>query len=215
LVRGFVVQLQKIEGLAGMRFRFLSVASLVLANLTACGVGRAASTIQFAEEGAWIGSMTSISTGKATPVYGFILGTGEYLFITDTANPEITFGTSKIAGETILSTDMKAYDPHQGTIVNGWFTGTLTSRQSMSIQFSSNNSGAMSSGSFAFDGRYKVPTSLTIITGDYKNPNLLDGSSTHSHTFDADAISKADSAECAFKRLLIIKIAPKISITCR
>lgn len=208
------MQLQKIEGLAGMRFRFLSVASLVLANLTACGVGRAASTIQFAEEGAWIGSMTSISTGKATPVYGFILGTGEYLFITDTANPEITFGTSKIAGETILSTDMKAYYPHQGTIVNGWFTGTLTSRQSMSIQFSSNNSGAMSSGSFAFDGRYKVPTSLTIITGDYKNPNLLDGSSTHSHTFDADAISKADSAECAFKRLLIIKIAPKISITC-
>ncbi len=209
------MQLQKIKGLASMRFGFLSVASLVLANLTACGVGRAASTMQFAEEGAWIGSMTSISTGKATPVYGFILGAGEYLFITDTANPEITFGTSKIAGETILSTDMKAYDPHQGTIVNGWFTGTLTSRESMSIQFSSNNSGAMSFGSFAFDGRYKVPTSLTIITGDYKNPNFLDGDSTHSHTFDVDAISKADSAECAFKWLLIIRIAPKISITCR
>ncbi len=75
--------------------------------------------------------------------------------------------------------------------------------------------GAMSSGSFAFDGRYKVPASLTIVMGEYKNPNLSPGNSTHSHTFDADTISKADSAECASKRLLIIKIAPKISITCR
>lgn len=198
-----------------MRLTFLSVACLVMANLTACGVGRAASTMQFEEEGAWIGLVTSISTGKATPVYGFILGTGEYLFITDTANPEITFGTSKISGETILSTDMKVYDPHQGAIVKGWFTGTLTGSKSMSMQFSSNNNGAMSSGSFAFDGRYKVPASLTIVMGEYKNSNLSDGSSTHSHTFDADTISKADSVECASKRLLIIKIAPKISITCR
>lgn len=197
-----------------MRFRFLYVAYLVIANLLACGVSHASSTLQ-SVEGTLIGSTTSISTGETTPVYGFILGTGEYFFITDTANPEITFGTSIISVGTILSTDMKTYDPRRGTIVNGWFTGTLTSSYSMSIQFLSNNSGATNSGNFTFDASYKVPSSLTIIMGTYANQHSLESKSTHSHTFDANAISTADSTECKVKGLLVIKIAPKITITCR
>lgn len=186
-----------------------------MANLLACGISQAAS-ISHPVEGAWVGATTSISTGETTPTYGFILATGEYFFITDKANPEITLGTSIISAGTILSTDMKTYTPQRGTIVNGWFTGTLTSDHSMSIQFLRNNSGAASNGNFTLDAKYKVPSSLTIITGTHANQHHLENKSMHnSHTFDANAISTADSAECAAKELLIIVLAPKISITCR
>lgn len=188
----------------------------VVANLLACGITQAASTSQ-SVEGAWVGTTTSISTGDTTPAYGFILATGEYFFITDTANPEIIFGTSIISNITILSTDMKTYDPKQGTIVNGSFKGTLHSEHAaMSIQFLSNNSGATTHyGNFTLDAKYKVPSSLTIATGIHTNLHHQEVTSKRSQSYDANTLSIADFSECAAKELLVIVLAPKVSITCR
>lgn len=205
----------KVESLASMRFKSMLVVYCVVASLLACGITQAASTSQ-SVEGAWVGATTSISTGDTTPAYGFILATGEYFFITDTANPEIIFGTSVVSTVTVLSTDMKTYDPKQGAIVNGWFTGTLHSEHAaMSIQFFSNNSGATRYGNFTLDSKYKVPSSLTIVTGIHANPHHQEVMSKHSHSYDANTLSSADFSECAAKELLVIVLAPKVSITCR
>lgn len=197
-----------------MQFKSLLVVCCVVTDLMACGIAQAGTTSQSAE-GAWVGTTTSTRTGKTTPAYGFILSTGEYFFITDAAYPEITFGTSIVSAVTIVSTDMKTYHPKQGAMVHGWLTGTLNSEQSLSIQFLSNDSGAMHHGNFTLDANYKVPSSLTIVTGTQPISDHQEVTNTHSLSLEANSISAAVAAECAAKDVVVIVLAPKVSIACR
>lgn len=184
---------------------------LALALLvSACGGGGGGGNpvTQQSAEGIWVGSTTS-SSGSTTPAIGLILDTGEYFFGTGTDYSGVSFGTASVSGATISSSNMKDYYPSLSSLVNGSFTGTVSTGSSLSVNVSEVYSGTTytGTGSFTFDTRYNEPSSLTTVAGTYVSPNVF--STSYNYTVDANGVLTGASAKCTFNGQLTVRNSAK------
>lgn len=184
---------------------------LTLALLvSACGGGGGGGSpvTQQSAEGIWVGSTTS-SSGTTTPAIGLILDTGEYFFGTGTDYSGVSFGTSSVSGATISSSNMKDYYPSLSALVNGSFTGTISTGASLSINVSEVYSGTTytGTGNFTFDTRYNEPSSLATVAGTYASPNVF--STSYNYTVDANGVLTGASTKCTFNGHLTVRNSTK------
>lgn len=193
-----------------MRMHLVLTLALTI-GLTACGGGGGgggAPVAQQSAEGIWVGSTTS-SSGTTTPAIGLILDTGEYFFGTGSDYSGVSFGTATVSGATISSTNMKDYYPSLSALVNGSFTGTVSTGSSLAVNVSEVYSGTTytGTGSFTFDARYNEPSSLATIAGTYVSPNVF--STSYNYVIDANGVLTGTSAKCTFNGQLTVRNSAK------
>jgi hypothetical protein len=193
----------------------------VTASLAACGGGGgggSTSSVQQSAEGIWVGS-TSSSSGNVIPSIGLVLDTGEYFFGTGTDYSGITFGTLTVSGSTVSSTNMKDYSPQLNALINGSFTGTVTSGSTMSVNISEvyNGTTYTGTGSFTFDPKYNEQSSLATIAGRYVHPNAFGGA--YNYTVDANGVLSGATTKCTISGQLSLRNSSKnvynLSLTTR
>lgn len=180
-------------------------------TLTACGGGGGGgdnSTTQQSAEGIWVGSTTS-SSGANTPAIGLILDSGEYFFGTGTDYSGVSFGTASVTGSTITSSDMRDYYTSLNALVQGTFTGSVSTGSSMSVNFSETYNGTAytGTGSFTFDTTYNEPSALSTIAGTYASPNAF--SNSYTYTVDTNGVLTGASTNCTFAGQLTVRNSAK------
>jgi hypothetical protein len=189
--------------------KFVCFVSLI--SLTACGGGGSANagdTAQQSALGIWIGT-TSSSYGTTSPAIGIVLDSGEYFFATGSDYSGVAFGKASLSGSAFSSDNLKNYDPSLGTVVNGFFTGTVSTGSSMSLKLSETYQGItyLLTGNFTFDSKYNEPSALATITGTYVSPTTF--GNTYTYTVDGNGVLTGSSAKCTFNGQITIRNSTK------
>ncbi|BDU51962.1 hypothetical protein [Limnohabitans sp. INBF002] len=192
--------------------RVLNFLALALSiALTACGGGGGGGgspATQQSAEGVWVGSTTS-SSGTTTPAIGLILDSGEYFFGTGSDYSGVSFGTASVSGTTITSTNMQDYYPSLNALIQGTFTGSVSTGSNLNVNISETYSGTTytGTGSFTFDTTYNEPSALATIAGTYVSPNAF--SSSYTYTVDANGVLTGASTNCTFAGQLTVRNSAK------
>jgi hypothetical protein len=138
-----------------------------------------------------------------------ILDSGEYFFGTGSDYSGVSFGTASVSGTTITSTNMQDYYPSLNALIQGTFTGSVSTGSNLNVNISETYSGTTytGTGSFTFDTTYNEPSALATIAGTYVSPNAF--SSSYTYTVDANGVLTGASTNCTFAGQLTVRNSAK------